>query len=232
MKIRGKVMGVLLAGCLLLASGCTQEVKNSFTAVDYVDSVIQSIYQGEHKEYEEIVGIDEDEAEEGYRDKLYSEAVYFGERFGFVQNEKTLYRTMAFYRRLYSQCKYEVLSSEKTDTGCIVTMEVSPVNLFVTHADELENRVLTFSKLVSEGLYEGETQTEIECWYCNYLLDYLEAQLDQVSWDESREITIELAEKDGAYLVGEEELQTIDQSLVLYSEEKSPTVSKAEPEAS
>ena len=139
---------------------------------------------------------------------------------------------MAFYRRLYSQCKYEVLSSEKTDTGCIVTMEVSPVNLFVTHADELENRVLTFSKLVSEGLYEGETQTEIECRYCNYLLDYLEAQLDQVSWDESREITIELAEKDGAYLVGEEELQTIDQSLVLYSEEKSPTVSKAEPEAS
>ena len=66
MKIRGKVMGILLAGCLLLSSGCTQEVKNSFTAVDYVDSVIQSIYQGEHKEYEEIVGIDEAEAEEGY----------------------------------------------------------------------------------------------------------------------------------------------------------------------
>ena len=45
-------------------------------------------------------------------------------------------------------------------------------------------------------------------------------------------LCIELAEKDGAYLVGEEELQTIDQSLVLYSEEESPTVSKAEPEAS
>lgn len=204
----------LCTGICLLLTACSQ---NTFDAAAYVESAVESVYLGEHDNYEEFVGISQEEAEETYQEHLRSESMYFAEVFGFTQTDATLYRTMAFYRQLYNHSKFEAVSSEKMENGGYqVTMEISPVSLFPDHAAEIEKRVLDFSQMVSDGDFEGKSQKEIDSAYCNYLLNFLELQLENTGWESPKTITIELSADNNTYVISEKELMKIDEALVLY----------------
>lgn len=217
--LRTPLVCLLISLCLLLTA-CSQ---NTFDAAAYVQSAVQSVYLGEHDDYEDFVGISQQEAEKTYQEHLRSESMYFAEVFGFAQSDATLYRTMAFYRQLYGRSKFEAISAEQTeDGGYQVTMEISPVSLFPDNAAEIENRVLDFTKMVNEGYFEGKSQKEIDDAYCKYLLDFLELKLQDAGWDSPKTITIQLSADGNTYAISEEELMKIDKALVLYeSSEKS-----------
>lgn len=101
--LRTPLVCLLISLCLLLTA-CSQ---NTFDAAAYVQSAVQSVYLGEHDDYEDFVGISQQEAEKTYQEHLRSESMYFAEVFGFAQSDATLYRTMAFYRQLYGRSKFE-----------------------------------------------------------------------------------------------------------------------------
>ena len=211
--IKCRLGGMLAAACLLLLSGCHQD---TFDAGAYMTSVVDSLYQGEHDEYQEFVEISEEEAEKAYLEQLRSEALYFGERFGFTQTDRTLYRTMAFYRALYQRSQYQVTSVENDNETLKLVMEIEPIDLFVKHKEEIEQRVLHFTTRITEGEFAGQSQEKIDCQYCDYLLDYLEKQLDTSGWGEPQTITVHMEKNQGAYVIQEEDLKLIDQTLVQY----------------
>lgn len=203
--------------CLLLFPSCSQE---SFDAAAYVQSVVDSIYRGEHETYCEYAKIGEDEAEQAYREHLKSESLYFANLVGLTQTDRTLYRTMAFYQRVYDASRYEAVSAQKTEGGFDVEMKISPLNLFTAHGDEVQSRVLAFSQRVQQGEFAGCSQEEIDQAYCDDLLGFLEGKLDDPQWDEPRTVTIRLTEEQGTYFLGEEALLTIDRNLVPYTGEE------------
>ena len=189
--IKCRLGGVLAAACLLLLSGCHQD---TFDAGAYMTSVV----------------------EKAYLEQLRSEALYFGERFGFTQTDRTLYRTMAFYRALYQRSQYQVTSVENDNETLKLVMEIEPIDLFVKHKEEIEQRVLHFTTRITEGEFAGQSQEKIDCQYCDYLLDYLEKQLDTSGWGEPQTITVHMEKNQGAYVIQEEDLKLIDQTLVQY----------------
>lgn len=216
MKFLQKAGLCLAAICLLLFPSCSQQ---TFDAAAYVESVMDSVYRGEHEEYCQYAKIGEEEAEAAYREHLKSESLYFANLVGLTQTDRTLYRTMAFYQRVYDASRYEAVSAQKTEGGFSVEMKISPLNLFTAHVEDIENRVLAFSQRVQQGEFEGCTQEEIDQVYCDDLLGFLEGKLDDPQWDEPRTITVELTEDQGAYFLGEEALLTIDRNLVPYTGE-------------
>lgn len=216
MKFLQKAGLCLAAICLLLFPSCSQQ---TFDAAAYVESVMDSVYRGEHEEYCQYAKIGEEEAEEAYREHLKSESLYFANLVGLTQTDRTLYRTMAFYQRVYDASRYEAVSAQKTQGGFSVEMKISPLNLFTAHVEDIENRVLAFSQRVQQGEFEGCTQEEIDQAYCDDLLGFLEGKLDDPQWDEPRTVTVELTEDQGAYFLGEDALLTIDRNLVPYTGE-------------
>lgn len=211
MKLLQKAGLCLAAVCVLLFSSCSQQ---GFDAAAYVESVMDSIYRGEHETYCEYAEIEQDEAEQAYREHLKSESLYFANLVGLTQTDRTLYRTMAFYQRVYAASRYEAVSAKKVEGGFDIEMKISPLNLFTAHVGEIENRVLAFSKRIQQGEFEGRTQEEINQAYCDDLLGFLEGQLDEPQWDEPRTVTIHLTEEQGIYFLGEEALRTIDRNLI------------------
>ncbi len=216
MKLLQKAGLCLMAICLLLFPSCSQQ---TFDAAAYVESVMDSVYRGEHEEYCQYAKIEEEEAEEAYREHLKSESLYFANLVGLTQTDRTLYRTMAFYQRVYDASRYEAVSAQRTENGFRVEMKISPLNLFTAHVEDIENRVLAFSQRVQQGEFEGCTQEEIDQAYCDDLLGFLEGKLDDPQWDDSRTITIQLTEEQGAYFLDEQALLTIDRNLIPYSGE-------------
>lgn len=217
MKLLRKALVCLAASCLLLFSACSQD---SFDAAAYVESVMDSLYLGEHEAYCQYANIKEAEAEQTYREHLKTESLYFANLVGLTQTDRTLYRTMAFYQRVYDASRYEMVSAQKTEKGFDVQVKISPLNLFTSHKEEVENRVLAFSQRVQNGEFEGRTQEEIDQAYCDDLLGFLEGELDEPQWDEPRTVTIQLTEEQGTYFLGEEALLTIDRNLVPYTGEE------------
>lgn len=213
MKLLQKAGLCLMAICLLLFPSCSQQ---TFDAAAYVESVMDSVYRGEHEEYCQYAKIEEEEAEEAYREHLKSESLYFANLVGLTQTDRTLYRTMAFYQRVYDASRYEAVSAQRTENGFRVEMKISPLNLFTAHVEDIENRVLAFSQRVQQGEFEGCTQEEIDQAYCDDLLGFLEGKLDDPQWDDPRTITIQLTEEQGAYFLDEQALLTIDRNLVPY----------------
>lgn len=216
MKLLQKAGLCLMAICLLLFPSCSQQ---TFDAAAYVESVMDSVYRGEHEEYCQYAKIEEEEAEEAYREHLKSESLYFANLVGLTQTDRTLYRTMAFYQRVYDASRYEAVSAQRTENGFRVEMKISPLNLFTAHVEDIENRVLAFSQRVQQGEFEGCTQEKIDQAYCDDLLGFLEGKLDDPQWDDSRTITIQLTEEQGAYFLDEQALLTIDRNLVPYTGE-------------
>lgn len=216
MKLLQKAGLCLMAICLLLFPSCSQQ---TFDAAAYVESVMDSVYRGEHEEYCQYAKIEEEEAEEAYREHLKSESLYFANLVGLTQTDRTLYRTMAFYQRVYDASRYEAVSAQRTENGFRVEMKISPLNLFTAHVEDIENRVLAFSQRVQQGEFEGCTQEEIDQAYCDDLLGFLEGKLDDPQWDDSRTITIQLTEEQGAYFLDEQALLTIDRNLIPYTGE-------------
>ncbi len=216
MKLLQKAGLCLMAICLLLFPSCSQQ---TFDAAAYVESVMDSVYRGEHEEYCQYAKIEEEEAEEAYREHLKSESLYFANLVGLTQTDRTLYRTMAFYQRVYDASRYEAVSAQRTENGFRVEMKISPLNLFTAHVEDIENRVLAFSQRVQQREFEGCTQEEIDQAYCDDLLGFLEGKLDDPQWDDSRTITIQLTEEQGAYFLDEQALLTIDRNLIPYTGE-------------
>ncbi len=216
MKLLQKAGLCLMAICLLLFPSCSQQ---TFDAAAYVESVMDSVYRGEHEEYCQYAKIEEEEAEEAYREHLKSESLYFANLVGLTQTDRTLYRTMAFYQRVYDASRYEAVSAQRTENGFRVEMKISPLNLFTAHVEDIENRVLAFSQRVQQGEFEGCTQEEIDQAYCDDLLGFLEGKLDDPQWDDPRTITIQLTEEQGAYFLDEQALLTIDRNLIPYTGE-------------
>ena len=126
---------------------------------------------------------------------------------------------MAFYQRVYDASRYEAVSAQRTENGFRVEMKISPLNLFTAHVEDIENRVLAFSQRVQQREFEGCTQEEIDQAYCDDLLGFLEGKLDDPQWDDSRTITIQLTEEQGAYFLDEQALLTIDRNLIPYTGE-------------
>ena len=216
MKLLQKAGLCLMAICLLLFPSCSQQ---TFDAAAYVESVMDSVYRGEHEEYCQYAKIEEEEAEEAYREHLKSESLYFANLVGLTQTDRTLYRTMAFYQRVYDASRYEAVSAQRTENGFRVEMKISPLNLFTAHVEDIENRVLAFSQRVQQREFEGCTQEEIDQAYCDDLLGFLEGKLDDPQWDDPRTITIQLTEEQGAYFLDEQALLTIDRNLIPYTGE-------------
>ena len=214
MKLLQKAGLCLMAICLLLFPSCSQQ---TFDAAAYVESVMDSVYRGEHEEYCQYAKIEEEEAEEAYREHLKSESLYFANLVGLTQTDRTLYRTMAFYQRVYDASRYEAVSAQRTENGFRVEMKISPLNLFTAQVEDIENRVLAFSQRVQQREFEGCTQEEIDQAYCDDLLGFLEGKLDDPQWDDSRTITIQLTEDQGAYFLDEQALLTIDRNLLPYT---------------
>ena len=204
---------LLLALCLLLLPSCAQE---KFDAASYVHSVLDSLYCGEHEQYREFTGITEEEAEAAYREHLKTESLYFAGYFGFEQSNETIYRTMAFYREVYQHSRYEVGEAERTDTGFLIHVEVSPLELFVSGGEAIENRVLAFSQRAAGGAFDGKTQEEIDREYCDFLLQFLEGELKDAACQEPVALTVRLEESQGSYVVNQEDLQALDRVLVPY----------------
>lgn len=214
-KWKHRLAALLMVAAVLL-SGCTSS--GSDTA-EYLESMISSVYLGEHESYMESVDIAQEEAEDVYLDRLQSESLYFASRLGFIQSDDTLYRTMAFFRQVYGYSAFSVSKIESTEKGYQAEIEITPVNLFVEYEAEIEARVLQFSKRVSEGEFDGQTQREIDCQYCNDLLNFLDGKLDdKIPMGEPYTMTITLQETDGGYTVSGDDLLKIEQSLVPYPE--------------
>ena len=209
-------LAALLMAAAILLPGCTSS--GSDTA-EYLESMISSVYLGNHESYVESAAVTQEEAEEVYLDRLQSESLYFASRLGFIQSDDTLYRTMAFFRRVYGYSSFSVSKIESIEDGYQAEFEITPVNLFLTYQEEIEARVLQFSKRVSEGEFDGQTQREIDCQYCNDLLNFLEGKLDdEVPLGEPCTIAITLQETDGGYTVSGDDLLKIEQALVPYPE--------------
>lgn len=208
MKSMKKIMVTVLAVVMMVATfaGCGQK----FDAAAYVTSCMDLLTKGETKQYTKTTGRTEEEAQQDYEANIDSMMSAMGD-ISMTEDLENGYRQL--FKDLYKNAKYEVTGAEKMEDedGYTVTIEIQQMTGFF---DGVQDELMTQATDYVNGLSEMPSDDELNEAIYQMMLDLLEANLSEITYNDAQTITVEVMGDDGVYSITDEGYTAIDDALL------------------
>lgn len=197
---RGSVIAGILAAALI-AGGC-QGAK--FDASAYVKACMDASYHGEFEEYAEMLDISENKAKAELKtqnqESIDRELAAMPEATD-EQKEKYLELTT----EIQKLTKYEVGEAKETDDGYEVPVTVEPLDVYEVYVEAIPGKA---EQAVADGTYD-------ESQIISFLMEVLEESIDQASYKEKTETTVQVTkDSDGVWQITEDEMLKLTDVLL------------------
>lgn len=197
---------------------------SKFDAVAYMDGLLKETYLGEFdKNYMELVGIDETEAQETYETSLEAETEFFLYFYDIeYPTDEMRQEIKDMYAEIYKHAKFEVVSAAEQDDGSFsVKINVEPINIVQLVEEDWEEIMDPFYEKypvdVQNSMTEEEYQVMDEEW-ARMIVDLYLEKLPETSNLESQSTTVQLEkDTDGYYIITEEDFNRLDGMIIDYA---------------
>lgn len=214
------VLALALCAC---APGSGHDV-SKFDAVTYVDGLIRQNYLGEFdKQYLELVGITEAEAEATYENGIRMDADYFIYIYGIEYPTDELREELEnLFKEIYSHTKYQVISAARQDDGSYsVKVEAEPIDIVQLAESQWDKTVKDFYEKYPVDKLNSMSDKDYEKAdreWARLIVDLYRDKLEDVGNQNARSISIQLEpDKDGYYTISSGDFARLDDLIIDWS---------------
>lgn len=227
MKASKKIAALVLAAALALsASACGGKSAgiSKFDAKTYVDGLLRETYLGEFDpEYLELVGIDEDEAQQTYEAGISNEVSFFINLYGIEYPEEELYEELTeLYKKIYSHAKFEVTDAVKMDDGSFsVQVTVEPIDIVQLADTDWDKTISAFYEdypMEVQYAMTTEEYQEMDREYAQLILDLYKDKLDETGNMTAKTVLVSVAKENGSYTISQDDFAKLDELIIDYTD--------------
>lgn len=210
-----KVVATLLAAIMVLGlTGCIK----SFNATEYVQAELDLLTRHDVKQYVEVLGVSEEEAEEIYDEIIeemnISESLLQGEE----APDEVMKGLEEWFIKVLSKTKYTVLEAEEKDGDYIVVVEVEPVKAFEGMTAAITTETESYMQQVLADIAAGgETPSDEQMNndMTEMLLGVLNGILENVTYGEKVSVETKIVQnEDGQYEIDEKSFEELGAKLL------------------
>lgn len=199
---RGKktfCFGLVICMCVGLMTGCGKK----FDAEGYVQACLDALYLRQYGAYAQMLEITEEEAEEHLTEDMRATIQSaFADDTVTSQEDREAYADAVI--DVYTLAKYEVVGSHEDGDDYIVTLSVSPSNVFCNMDEQVTAK---YDKAVEEKTYD-------ESKWVSYVTEYLREAAGQNVYGDETEIEVHVTKNDtNAYSIQPEDMTAIEKAL-------------------
>lgn len=225
MKLRGKLTALLAAAALLLSlAGCQKETPPpAFDAQVYVEGRLAEAYLGEvSQEYLDMVGYNETQVENIYKNSLYLEAQIFAYRYNIEYPDEFLEELQELYKSVYAHAKFLVVSTNREEDGSIsVEVETQPIDLATRMEEKKEETLKPFFEKYptgSQNSMDEEAYKAYDADWARAVIDLLKEVLPELGNLGPQRVTVKLTKnEEGYYTLSNDEFQKLNVAIMDYS---------------
>lgn len=229
MKNAIKKMAALMLGLSMLLgmAGCDfSSGLSKQDAVNYVQWLIDAAYLGKFNEkYVDLVeGSTMQDLEDLYESNVVAEAEAFRRYMSIeVATDEQVARSEELIRTIYSHSKYEVLSSNKLESGnYVVEVKVSPIDILQKVTDEDINTIWgEVTANVDQNTLNTMSDDEysaLEIEYTQRVLDLVESLIPSLGYEKDQNVALQLLlDSDGYYVLSDDDWVNLDYKIIDYT---------------
>ena len=225
MKLRGKLTALLAAAALLLSlAGCQKETPPpAFDAQVYVEGRLAEAYLGEvSQEYLDMVGYNETQVENIYKNSLYLEAQIFAYRYNIEYPQDFYEEIQELYKSVYAHAKFLVVSTNREEDGSIsVEVETQPIDLATRMEEKQEETLKPFFEKYptgSQNSMDEEAYKAYDADWARAVIDLLKEVLPELGNLGPQRVTVKLTKnEEGYYTLSNDEFQKLNVAIMDYS---------------
>jgi len=213
----------LAAGMTLALAGCGGKI-NKFDAAAYMEGLMKETYLGEFtKEYMDLVGITEAEAQATYDNSVEVEAEYFFSIYDIEYPTDELREEVEeLYKEIYSHAKFEVISAaEQTDGSFSVKINVEPIDIIQLTDEAWDDAMAPFYEKYPSDVQNAMSDAEYEEMdkeYGQMVVDLVKDQMANIGNQEVQSTTVQLEkDEDGYYAITQEDFSRLNDLIIDYS---------------
>lgn len=225
MKLCGKLAALLAAAALLLSlAGCQKETPPpAFDAQVYVEGRLAEAYLGEvSQEYLDMVGYNETQVENIYKNSLYLEAQIFAYRYNIEYPQDFYEEIQELYKSVYAHAKFLVVSTNREEDGSIsVEVETQPIDLATRMEEKQEETLKPFFEKYptgSQNSMDEEAYKAYDADWARAVIDLLKEVLPELGNLGPQRVTVKLTKnEEGYYTLSNDEFQKLNVAIMDYS---------------
>lgn len=227
MKTSKRMAALALSAVLALgisACGGQSAGISKFDAKTYVEGLMRETYLGEFDpEYLELVGIDEDEAQQSYETGISNEVNFFIDLYEIEYPEEELYEELTeLYKEIYSHAKFEVTDAVKMDDGSFsVQVTVEPIDIVQLADTDWDKTISAFYEdypMETQYAMTTEEYQEMDREYAQIVLDLYKDKLEETGNMTAKTILVSVAKENGAYTISDDDFAKLDELIIDYTD--------------
>ena len=228
MRMSKKIAALALAAIMAMTvSACARRSAgiSEFDAKAYIDGLLRETYLGEFSpEYLELVGIDEETAQETYEAGISNEVSFFINLYEIEYPEEKLYEELTeLYKEIYSHAKFEVTDAVKMDDGSFsVQVIVEPIDIVQLADTDWDKTIAPFYEdypMEAQYAMTTEEYQAMDREYAQLVLDLYKDKLKETGNMTAKTILVSVAEgEDGAYTISHDDFSKLDELIIDYTD--------------
>lgn len=199
---------------LTTLTGCAK-----FDSSKYIESMLDSLYKGQHDAYADITNTSVDQLQINFQDGLNAEIEKLLSYLNISENaanvnEDTRKNARDLFTSLYAAANYTV---GQADAQGYVTITIAPINIFALAKEDLTNYVNDFHAGNDAGKFADLTDEEFFSQYVQGVLDILNAKIPELDYGDSQTVTVQVKNTNNIYSITDDEFLSIDRYIIDYS---------------
>lgn len=208
-KMKKAVISILLVSVMVMATACG----STFDASGYVKSCLDLLTRCEYEEYMTFTERSEEQAIADYTNNIDTIIASF-DALGISEELSANYRT--FFEDLFKQTKYTVLeATEDENNNFTVEVEIEQITgVFNDIEDELNAEAAAYAEEIINSGYELPSDEELNEWVYTKLYEILNANMENLTYNEKQTITVHVELVDEIYTIPDEDYEVIDAALI------------------
>lgn len=223
-----KYAALFLAAVLALTTAACGGGGLGITAFDakaYVDGMLRETYLGEFDpEYLELVGIDEETAQQTYETGISNEVSFFINLYGIEYPEEELYEELTkLYKEIYSHAKFEVTDAVKMDDGSFsVQVTVEPIDIVQLADTDWDKTIAPFYEdypMETQYAMTTEEYQAMDREYAQLVLELYQDKLKEIGNMTAKTVLVSVAKGDGgSYAINADDFSKLDELIIDYTD--------------
>ncbi len=223
-KVTALALAVLLSLTMSACGGNGPGI-SKFDAKMYVDGLLRENYLGEFTpEYLELVGIDEDAAQQTYEAGISNEVSFFINLYEIEYPEEEFYEELTkLYKEIYSHAKFEVTDAVEMEHGSFtVQVTVEPIDIVQLADTDWDKTIAPFYEkypMTTQNAMTTEEYQEMDREYAGLVLELYKDKLKEIGNMTAKTVLVAVEkDKDGAYAISYDDFAKLDELIIDYTD--------------
>lgn len=208
------ILSLVLGGCSLFGSPLLD-------AQLLVQGNLDVVYLNQPSEdYLQLVSSTEEEARQDYEDGIWVEVDAAASYFYIdleLCDESISQRLYDLLCSIYTYSSYQVGEAAETETGYVVDVTVNPMDIFQKMLEEDYDDA--YEEIWAQQDFTSATEEEYETAWAEFILELLEARLDNIGYLEAVTVSVHVEQNDeGYYAIADEDFSQVDWYILSYGD--------------